>query len=177
MAKKKSVSKAKAKAKPAKSTPKKAVSKKAPAKKAPAKKASSKKAPAKKAPAKKPAPAEPRERDEVKMEEMPQAPPVAPVQAEVPQTIVEVLSSKPASVNPKALLSYASAIHSTIKRHFRDHTLPEINGLMKNANYPFTYSIKNRGEDFPNEIYIEITDGNNVQRCPLNAKEFIKVDV
>jgi hypothetical protein len=158
------------------------------------KKTVGKKSTAKKSTPKKTTPkAEPRKRDEVVLpkpaltgeamghggiSEVPapdvtEAPAVAPAPSE---TIVEVLSSKPQAVNSKALQSYSSAILSTIRKHFRPHTQKEINGIMEGAKYPFHYSIKSRGNDFPNEIFIELTDGNNTERCPVDPNDFITVN-
>jgi len=158
------------------------------------KKTAGKKSTAKKSTPKKTTPkAEPRERDEVVLptpaltgeatghgiSEVPAVSPdiaEAPAVASAPETIVEVLSSKPQAVNSKALQSYSSAILSTIRKHFRPHTQKEINGIMQGAKYPFHYTIKSRGNDFPNEIFIELTDGNNTERCPVDPNDFITVN-
>lgn len=91
------------------------------------------------------------------------------------ETIVEVLSSMPKPVDAKALLGYANVIHGSAVRGFRPISIKELKDLLSRSQFPFHYTVKKRGNEFPNEIFIILTDGENKARCPVNSSEFIKI--
>lgn len=91
--------------------------------------------------------------------------------------IVEVNSSIPEPRKPvdiKSLLKYSDSIHCSTTKGFRPISVTEIISLLSRSKFPFNYAVKKRGDDFPNEIFIVLTSGDNKARCPVNPDQFIK---
>jgi hypothetical protein len=85
-------------------------------------------------------------------------------------------SSDVSSVDAGQLEMYRNVFMGTILNHFRLMSKNEISGLFAQANYPFSYEIKNHPEQ-GNKIEIILTSGKSSLRLPNeNTNDWININ-